>query len=453
VGLIGPDSRDPRPPRPAAAANPRQLSRQLAERGLVLLTHDGTLPIGPQVRRLAVVGALAGSTRIHYAAYSAPAFTEFTLNDLSDVQTTYIGALLQAHGRAVPDEEAIIEANARALDPLASSIAEQLRARLSQVDLVEVPMGGPSGTNTAELRTVDEMVRSADLAVVVVGERTGWSGALPTAGEGRDRHSLSLPGDQAHLVETVIGTGVPTVVILISGRPLDIEQMVASGTTVLFAPHLAAEGPHAVVSALLGEVVPAGRLPISWPRTIGQIPVFSRARTGSSYEHPTQPVPGYIDGKSDPLFVFGHGLSYTTFSYDHIETESVVDVAGTMHVTVRVSNVGEFDAEEVVQLFARDVLAPVTRPVRQLIAFARHPIKKGETVEFEFDIPVDVVAFADMGARLRVDPGSIELMCGPSSAHLPLRTTIEITGDAIDVDQSAGRIGFGVRAVPLVNAR
>jgi hypothetical protein len=164
-----------------------------------------------------------------------------------------------------------------------SSIAEQLRARLGQVDLVQLPLGGPSGTTSADLQKVDEEVRSTDLTLVVVGERTGWSGALPSSGEGRDRQSLSLPGDQAHLVETVIQTGVPTVVILVSGRPLDIEQMVASGATVLFAPHLAAEGPHVVVSALLGEVVPAGRLPISWPRTVGQIPVFSRARTGSPY--------------------------------------------------------------------------------------------------------------------------------------------------------------------------
>jgi beta-glucosidase-like glycosyl hydrolase len=451
LGLLSSGVRPPAPTRPAAERNPRLLSRRIADSGLVLLTHDGTLPIGPHHRRIAVVGSLASSTRIHYAAYTAPAFTEFTLNDLSDVQTTYIGALLRAHGRAVADEEAVVEANAKKLDPLAGSIVEQLRERLSDVDLVELPLGGPSGVaSDAELASLARTVSSADLALVVLGERTGWSGALPTAGEGRDRQSLSLPGDQAELATAVIGTGVPTVVVLVSGRPLDIDAIVARGATVLFAPLLATAGPHAIVSALLGETVPAGRLPISWPRSAGQIPVFARARAGSGYEHPVQPVPGYIDGRPDPLFAFGHGKSYTTFSYDRIEAEPKADVAGALHVTVHVSNVGDYDAEEVVQLYARDVLAPVTRPVHQLIAFARHPITRGATVEFQFDVPADVLAFADVDSRLRMEPGVIEISCGPSSAHRPLRTMVELTGDPVDVDRTAGRVGFSVRTASPV---
>jgi beta-glucosidase len=430
LGLLEPGG--PRPPLvERAAGGERAASRNLAERGVVLLKNAGALPLRPSVRRVAVIGALAGSARIHYGAYSTPASVENTLLRKEypfDLAADYIGRFVLANSGGTEEELQLFEQNVRALDPAASSVVEQLQDRVAKPTEVVVSLrGGPEGTSAADLEAARDTTTGCDIAIVVVGERTGWAGSV-TAGEGRDRQTLDILGSQDELVEAVAATGVPTVVVVVSGRPLVLTRTLRVADAVVYAPLLGPEGPAAIVSVLLAETVPAGRLPITWPRCVGQVPIFAGTHKGSGYEHPDLPVPGYVDGATTPQYAFGHGLSYTTFEYGDFVVSPTVHAGGEISASVRVANTGEFDGDEVVQVYAHDRIASVTRPLRQLVAFARVPVAKRGSVEVSFRIPVNCLAFTNPAGDLVVEPGLVDVFVGASSADIRQRAVVKIEG-------------------------
>ena len=253
------------------------------------------------------------------------------------------------------------------------------------------------------------LARSVDVAVLVLGEneqtcREGWSRTHLG-----DRDSLDLPGNQEPLLRAVVETGTPTVLVLVNGRPLSINYAVEHVPAILEAWYPGQEGGTAVAEVLFGATNPSGKLPITFPRNVGQVPAY--------YYHKPSARRGYVLSNHAPLFPFGHGLSYTTFRYDHLRLSPSRIAAGQQTtVAVDVSNCGDRAGEEIVQLYVHDQLGSVTRPVKELRGFQRIALEPGETRTVEFTLGPEHLSFLDASMARVVEPGLFDVMVGGSSA-------------------------------------
>jgi beta-glucosidase len=250
--------------------------------------------------------------------------------------------------------------------------------------------------------------RSADAALLVIGgnEDTNKEGWAPN--HLGDRDSIELFGRQNELVRAVLATGKPVIVMLINSGPLAINYVAENVPAILEGFYLGQETGVAVADVLFGDYNPAGKLPISFPRSVGQVPVY--------YNQKPSGRRGYLFADKSPLFPFGFGLSYTTFSYGP-PTVAPVQIApnGQAKVTVAVTNTGKRTGDEIVQLYIRDVVSSVTRPIIELKDFKRISLQAGETKTVEFTITPDKLWFYDLNMKRVVEPGTFEIMVGPSS--------------------------------------
>jgi beta-glucosidase len=287
-----------------------------------------------------------------------------------------------------------------------------------------------TGDSRAGFTEAIEAARTSDVAIVCVG---GKSGLLPdcTSGEFRDRADLGLPGVQQALVEAVVATGTPTVVVLIDGRPLALPWVAAHVPALLVAWLPGEEGGNALADVLFGRSNPAGRLPITMPRAVGQVPVYYNHKSGGGR---SQMLGDYVDLAVRPLFPFGHGLSYTRFDYGPLEVSpGACSPVERVRITVDVTNAGSRDGDEVVQLYVRDVVACMTRPVKQLAGFARVYLRAGETRRLCFELDPRQLAFYDHDLRLGVEAGEIRIMIGASSADIRREGRFRIDGTMRDL--------------------
>lgn len=257
------------------------------------------------------------------------------------------------------------------------------------------------------------VARGADVAVVVAGIEEG---------EFRDRSSLRLPGHQEAMIRAVAASGTPVVVVLVGGSPVVMSEWLDEVGAVLVAWYPGDEGGPAVAAALFGDVNPAGRLPMTWPVREGQLPLV--------YNHkPTGRGDDYLDGTGEPLFPFGHGLSYTSFAYSDLRLSAdTVGIADTLMVRVTVRNTGPRAGAEMVQLYVKDVLATVARPVMELKGFQRVRLAAGESREVVFRLPVRELQFLDNGMEWVVEPGEYRLMAGSSAKELRVRGVVVVGG-------------------------
>ena len=267
----------------------------------------------------------------------------------------------------------------------------------------------------AEIDRAVAIADSSDVAVVV---------ATVEEGEFRDRASLSLPGHQEALIERVARTGTPTVVVLLAGSAVTMSRWFDRVGAVLHAWYPGEQGGHAIADVLLGDYNPAGRLPITFPVSEGQLPLV--------YNHkPTGRGDDYVDLTGMPAFPFGFGLSYTTFEYSGLRiSRDSSDAAGRVVVTMRLRNAGQRAGDEVVQLYVRDVLASVARPVMELKAFTRVHLAAGEARDVTLTFPVNDLRFLDANMRWRLEPGSYRIMVGASSEDIRLRGNLTLTSPA-----------------------
>jgi beta-glucosidase len=265
--------------------------------------------------------------------------------------------------------------------------------------------------------------RSSDLCLAVVGDLAGLFGG-GSSGEGCDAEDLRLPGVQADLLDELLQTGTPVVVVVVSGRPyaLGDVQGRAAGLVQAFMP--GEEGGPAIAGVLSGRVQPGGKLPVQIPRRPGGQP--------GTYLQPPLGSPesvGISTLDATPLYPFGYGGSYTTFVVDGLRiSDAEVPTDGEFTVSVRVRNTGPREGSEVVQLYLHDVVAQVARPVRQLAGFARVGLAPGEGVDVTFRVHADRTAYPDRRLERVVEPGDIEVMVGTSAADLPCRGRVRLTG-------------------------
>jgi beta-glucosidase len=271
-----------------------------------------------------------------------------------------------------------------------------------------------AGVRDESRMQIDSAVRAArqsDVAIVVAGSEEG---------EFRDRAFLELPGHQEELIERVAATGKPTVVVLIGGSAITMSRWIDRVGAVVDAWYPGEEGGHAVADVLFGDYNPAGRLPITFPISEGQLPLY--------YDHkPTGRGDDYLDLTGQPLFPFGFGLSYTTFEYSGLAIEpGVIAPTGSATVRCRVKNTGTRGGDEVVQLYLHDVLASVARPIMQLEGFQRVHLEPGETTELAFTLSREQLQMLDRDMHWVVEPGVFLVMIGASSKDVRLRGELSV---------------------------
>ena len=309
----------------------------------------------------------------------------------------------------------------------ATTVAGALRARFG--DGVRVALGcDVNSTRRDGFAEAVELAAGSDVAVMVMGDKAGLTDDC-TSGESRDVASLDLPGVQEDLVRAVVATGTPVVLVLVAGRPLGSAWLHEHCAAVLMAWLPGQEGAGAVAEVLAGDADPGGRLPISYPRSSGQIPVFYGHKVSGGRSHWKG---DYVDSPARPLHPFGHGLSYTTFALaDAAVARTEVSWHDTITTTVTVANTGDRAGDEVVQLYVRDPVASVTRPVLELKSFVRVGLAAGESRTVTFETPVGQLGFYDRGLRYTVEPGRIDVLVGTSAADLVEAGRVTGTADPL----------------------
>jgi beta-xylosidase len=374
----------------------RRLARQLAEESVILLANDRqALPLGPTAR-IAVVGPLADDAMAFFGCYTFP---------------RHVGYRHPEAGLGIPVKSV-----------LAALHDELPEATISYAQGCLVRSDDRSGIAAAVERAV-----AADLTVVVVGDEAGLFGR-GSSGEGCDAADLRLPGVQQDLLDAVLETGVPVVLVVISGRPYALANVprLAAAVQTFFPGQ---EGADAVAGVLSGRVSPSGKLPMQMPTSSAAQPASYLApplagRTKVSVVDPT------------PLFPFGHGLSYTSFEYSELAlcppgdktTVSVIPTDGAADVSCTIRNSGERAGAEVVQLYLRDPVAQVARPVRYLAGFARLELEPGEARRITFTLHADRTAYHGLSGQRIVEPGEIDIEVGSSAADIRLTATLILHG-------------------------
>jgi beta-glucosidase/beta-xylosidase len=362
LGLLEPDW-EPVKPEPIDLDPPanRELALRLAEQSIVLLANDGILPLRPC--RVAISGPYADDPQAFLGCYSFP------------------------NHKAQPGDLGI-----------------------------EIPTLATALTAAGFTVVTDE----PDVNVVVLGDRAGMFGR-GTSGEGCDAETLDLPGDQAALASAVLASGVPTVLIVLSGRPYALGSLASQAAAVVQTFFPGQEGGTALARIITGAAEPSGRLPVSVPRQVGGQPgTYLHARLG-----------GRTDWSSvdpTPLFPFGHGLTWTTFAYSDLDVDPVADTAGSVSVAVTVRNTGKVAGTEVVQLYLSDPVASVVRPLKWLAGFGRVRLAPGEAARVTFSVHADRTSFTGLDLRRIVEPGEIGVAVGRSSGDLPLVGTFTLEG-------------------------
>ncbi|MCL8016721.1 glycoside hydrolase family 3 N-terminal domain-containing protein [Streptomyces sp. AS02] len=370
----------------------RSVARRLAEKSVVLLDNpDGTLPLPPDAR-IAVVGPRAADALAMLGCYSFPSHV---LTHHPEVPMGIeIPTVLEALRTELPDAKVTFAEGCGVLDP------------------------DPAGFEEAVARASE-----ADVCLAVLGDRAGLFGR-GTSGEGCDATDLRLPGVQADLLDALVSTGVPVVLVLLTGRPYALGRWQGRLAAVVQAFFPGEEGGPAVAGVLSGRVNPSGRLPVSVPRVPGGQPW--------TYLQPPLGLAGEVSNLDPtPLYPFGHGRSYTTFEWTDCtggETLTEIGTDGSYDVSVTVRNTGDRDGAEVVQLYLHDPVASVTRPDVRLIGYQRVEMAAGEASRVTFRFSADLSSFTDRAGRRIVEPGVLELRLGISSAEVRHVARVRLTG-------------------------
>ena len=421
----------------------RQLSRCIAQRSIVLLKNEnGLLPLSPDIASIAVIGPAAFSARLLQGDYHFPAHHEILYGLIpEDLSADSIAAQEYDTGKSAAPvmqnsddlSDTILGIKVKTGIQLADylpamvTVADGIKDRVSPSTRILQARGcGSTGTSRHGFREAVDAAGNAEVAVVALGGRSGLAKGN-TSGEACDAAYLGLTGVQQELIEAVVATGTPTVVVLINGRPLALPWIAEHVPALLEAWLPGEEGGNAVADVLFGDVNPAGRLPVTLARDVGQMPVY--------YNH--KPTGGrsmfwgdYSDMPVAPLYPFGHGLSYTTFDYCDLRLSAQeVPPDGVLDIGMSITNSGNRAGDEVVQLYLSDLSGSVTRPVKELKGFRRITLREGETRILTFHLDMSQLAFHGRDMSFAVEPGEIRVMLGASSDDIRLEGNFTIIGE------------------------
>jgi beta-glucosidase len=389
----------------------RSLARQIALQSMVLLKNDGLLPLKKTIGTLAVIGPNADSGRNLLGDYAFMA-------DLDRMQLyppagsgrgEFDLAALASHAIKIP------------------TILESIHATLPQVKVVYAHGCDNLDSDTSGFGEAIKAAKQADAVVLVLGDRSGMTPTC-TSGETRDSADLHLPGVQEELAKVILDTGKPVALVLVNGRPLAIPALSEKVNAILEAWLPGEEGGTAITEVLFGDANPGGKLPITFPNSVGQVPIFYNRKPSGGRSNW---YVNYVAETVEPLYPFGHGLSYTTFEYSDLSIErKQVQVGEQVAISVNVRNIGPVTGDEVVQLYVCDVFASIPRPVKELKGYIRLSLQPNQARTVTFRLPVDMLAFYDDQMDLVVEAGEVKVMIGSSSEDIRLESAFEIIGDA-----------------------
>jgi len=388
----------------------RALAREAARQSIVLLKNDHLLPL-KKLRTIAVIGPNADAARHQLGDYSYPSMLEhMTFPPMSGAP--FISGV---------DKDHVLANSVRI-----PSILEGIRRQAGEDTEVLYAQGCPvAEADRSGFVEAVQVASQADVVILVLGDKAGLTPDC-TCGETRDRAELGLPGVQEELAKAIVAVGKPVVAVLINGRPLAIPWLDENVPAILEAWLPGEEGAAAVAEILFGAFNPGGKLPITFPRAVGQLPI--------SYNH--KPSGGrsnwyvdYVEMPASPLYPFGHGLSYTTFSYSDLHIPSEKASSGEkIEINLSVTNTGQVAGDEVVQLYVCDEYASIPRPVKELKGFCCVNLNPGERRRLTFHLPIDILAFYDENLELVVEAGMVKIMVGSSSEDIRLQGAIEVAG-------------------------
>lgn len=382
--------------REVRSASAMALARKAAASSMVLLKNaNALLPLSKQTKRIALVGPLA--------------------NNRAEVMGSW---------------------KARGEDKDVVTVLEGIKNKLGSGTEVNYVQGcdflDPS---TSEFSAALEAAKQSDVVIAVVGEKALMSG------ESRSRAVLRLPGKQEALLDTLRKAGKPLVVVLMNGRPLCLESVDKQADAMLEAWFPGTQCGNAVADVLFGGIVPAAKLTASFPLTEGQIPNnYNYKRSGRPGDMPYSSTVRHIDVPNRNLYPFGYGLSYTTFSYGEMQCPTAFDDKGFLPVSVDVTNTGNYDGEEIVQLYVADKVASMVRPIKELKGFQKVFIPKGQTKRVEFKLNVKDLGFWNNLMQYVVEPGTFEIMVGTNSEELQKKEAVWDDGKVSEASSVKGRI-------------
>jgi beta-glucosidase len=404
----------------------RALARRAAAESAVLLQNDGALPLRPGLARLAVIGPGADDRRLLQGDYHYPAHQEIIYLKPQRADDNMIGAedfTPQAGGAFAAGPYYTPH-----VTPLAG-----LRAALGDGVQIRYARGcDVLGDDRSGFAEAVAAAGAAEVAVVVVAGKSGLHRPV-TVGEANDASDLELTGVQAELVEALAATGTSLVVVVLSGRVHALGRVAAAANALLYLFPPGEEGGSGLADVLTGAVAPSGRLPVSLPRSAGQLPVHTSYRAGGGR---SMFFGDYTDGPATPLFPFGHGQSYTSFAYEDLAVQAG-GTADAVTVALTVRNTGAAAGAEVVQLYARDEVASTARPDRMLVGFARVALAPGAARRVSFTVHPSRLAFYDPAMRFVTEPGAFTFSVGASSADIRAEQTVTLGGTVVEYRQRA----------------
>lgn len=375
-----------------------RIALQAAEESIILLKNqDDLLPLDKALKTIAVIGPLADDQANQLGSWAAQGSAQDVVTPLKGIKAKLPQAeVIYVKGVDIPSFEHPESVGAGAPAPATAT-----------------GVGGASAAaRPHEINQAVEAARKAQVTILFLGELAQMTG------EASSRASLGLPGQQESLLEQVVGTGKPVVVVLESGRPLDIRWANDHALAILQAWYPGVQAGNAIANLLFGDASPSARLPVSWPRSVGQIPVYYNHRDTGRPNSSDRWHTGYVDESSLPLFPFGYGLTYTAFRYSNLKVlTQPVSPSATLKVEADIENTGQRTGTEVVQLYVRSRLAPTSRPVRELKGVQRVTLKRAEKKTIEFSVKADDLGSYDRHLRWMVPLGFYDVWIAPNAAE------------------------------------
>jgi beta-glucosidase len=392
---LGPKESDPQDTNAESRLH-RKEAREVARESMVLLKNRlETLPL-KKSGTVAVIGPLADSKRDSMGSWSAAGVADQSVTVLTGIRDAMKdkGEVIYAKGANITNDKGIVDF-----------------LNLYEPAVVVDPRSPQA--------MIDEAVAAAkksDVVVAVVGEAQGM------AHEASSRTDITIPQSQRDLITALKATGKPLVLVLMNGRPLALVKEDQQADAILETWFAGTEGGNAIADVLFGDYNPSGKLPMSFPRSVGQIPVYySHLNTGRPYnaDNPNKYTSRYFDEANGPLYPFGYGLSYTTFKVSDVKMSApTLTRGGSVDASVEVTNTGKREGATVIQMYVQDVTASMSRPVKQLRGFKKVNLKPGETQTVSFPIDVDALKFWNQRMKYDAEPGKFNVFIGVDSARV-----------------------------------
>jgi beta-glucosidase len=397
-----------------------QSAREVAARSMVLLKNErGALPLSKSVGTVAVVGPLADDPKAALGSWAGDGRAEDTTTLLAGIRAKLSPQTRVLHAKGVAIEGRGVTGNYHAPPPDATNAGGTnvaSAANIAAARSATAPVGADS------IEEAVRVAREADVVILAVGETAEMSG------EAASRTSLDLPGRQTELIQAIHQTGKPYVVVLMNGRPLSINWLAENAPAILETWFAGTQSGHAIADVLFGDVNPGGKLPVTFPRHVGQTPIYYNHKSTGRPPTDQKYTSKYLDVPVTPLYPFGYGLSYTQFQLRDLRLSSQsIPTDGQLTVSVELENTGQRAGDEVVQLYIRDTAASRARPIKELKGFERVSLRPGEKRRVEFRLAPEHLGFYDSRMRFVVEPGEFKVMVGPNSVDL-IETSFQVVG-------------------------